>query len=244
MADNEDAGGRPYHMNASGHFYVVAECCTSCGVPVSEAPDLFAYDDRNHCHFKRQPTTRDEIDRALRAAWAAELECIRYGGTDADIRRRFAEFGSPHLCDVPPPSDIRPLVRDRVTFDTDSYDHARLSALDLARSYHDYVFDLGRLRQGDDESSRYRIWPVKGDAVAASLTYSSVEDSRHTVEFRVDDSTRGRWQVLHLSADRAGGRAVSLQIADWLEGIGFFCRVRWRSAEECAPGVPGQETPL
>jgi hypothetical protein len=46
----------------------------------SEAPDLFTYDESNHCFVKSQPRTQAEIDRAIRAVWAAELEYIRYRG--------------------------------------------------------------------------------------------------------------------------------------------------------------------
>jgi hypothetical protein len=100
-----DAGTR--RDSLTGPLYVLNGCCTACDVPVSEAPDIFADDDTNHCYVKRRPCAKGEIDRTLRAAWAAELECIRYRGRDVEFLRRFAEFGSPHLCDVPPPPDIR-----------------------------------------------------------------------------------------------------------------------------------------
>jgi hypothetical protein len=80
---------RPHPKNVPGPFYVLDGCCTACEVPVAEAPELFTFDESNHCYVKRQPRAKDEFDRALRAAWFAELECIRYRGNDAVILRRF-----------------------------------------------------------------------------------------------------------------------------------------------------------
>jgi hypothetical protein len=234
---------RPHLKNVSGPFYVLNGCCTACDVPVSEAPDLFTYDEANHCYVKRQPCTKDEVDRTLRAAWAAELECIRYRGSDPEILRRFAEFGAPHLCDVPPPPDVRPLIRDLVTFDTDLPGHARLSAVDLAQAYRDYLLGLDRRREGLDARFRYRVMPVVGDPATASLTYSWFEDDRHTVEFRVVRGPAGRWLIRHFSAGRAGARGVSNQLDDWLKGAGAFCRISWYSAEEWAAGGAGRASP-
>jgi len=240
MADDN----RPHPRNAPGPFYVVNGCCMACDVPVSEAPDLFTYDASNHCYVKRQPCTKDELDRTLRAAWAAELGCIRYRGNDAEVLRRFAEFGSQDLCDVPPPADIGPVVRDRVTFDTDFTDCIHLSAVALAESYHVYLLGLDCRREGLGVRFRYRVPPVKGDAKAASLTYSWFKAHWHTVEFRVVGSLASRWLVHHFSADRAGGQGVSNQLADWLRDAGTFCRVRWYSSEEWAAAGPGREVPL
>src|SRR6266480_3008020 len=93
--ERDDGGGgasvehehKPHPKNTPGPFYVVDGCCTACDVPVSEAPDLFTYDESNHCYVKRQPRTEEEFDRAFRAAWAAELQCVRYRGDDPAVLR-------------------------------------------------------------------------------------------------------------------------------------------------------------
>jgi ferredoxin len=75
----------PVHpKNVPGDFFVEAECCTLCGVPWSEAPDLFRYDD-DHCWVSRQPVTADEQRRMLRVIQLQDLGCIRYRGSDRKI---------------------------------------------------------------------------------------------------------------------------------------------------------------
>jgi hypothetical protein len=238
-----DEPNRPHPKNSPGPFYVVDGCCTACDVPVSEAPELFAYDDANHCYVKRQPRTKEELDRAFRVAWVAELQCIRYRGDDPEMLRRFAELGEPHLCDVPPPPEILPVVRDLVTFDTDSPDHARLSAIDLAEAYRGYLLRLDRKREGLGARFRYRFMPLVGNSVTASLAYSWFADDRHSVKFRVVGEADCRWLIRHYSAARAGGRGVSNQLDDWLKSAGHFCRIRWYSVEDWTGSGAWRESP-
>ncbi|MGH7135886.1 MAG: hypothetical protein ACREHD_09110, partial [Pirellulales bacterium] len=61
----------PHPNNAPGPFYVLHGCCTSCGAPIAEAPELFAYDSENHCYVRRQPGSRAvsrQIDDWLKGA--------------------------------------------------------------------------------------------------------------------------------------------------------------------------------
>lgn len=233
----------PHPKNVPGPFYVENGCCTACDVSVSLAPDIFTYDETNHCYVNRQPCTKDEVDRALRAAWSAELQCIRYRGNDPEVLRRFAESGISNLCDTPPPTEIRPVSRDLVTFDTDSLGHVHLSAIDLAEAYRGCLIGLDIQREGLDARFRYRILPVAGNPLEASLTYSWFEDNFHTVVFRVVGSPECRWLVRHFSAGHAGGRAVSIQLDDWLKGAGFFCRIRWYTAEDWSAGGMWRDAP-
>jgi hypothetical protein len=239
-----DETNRPHPKNVPGPFYVVDGCCTACGVPLSEAPGLFTFDEAHHCYVERQPRTKEEFDRAFHAVWAAELGCIRYRGDDPEVLRRFAELGEPHLCDVPPPPQIRPVVRDLVTFDTDSPDAAGLSAIDLAHAFRGYLLRLDSGREGLDVRYRYRLKPVVGDSAAASLTFSWFEEEQHTVEILVVSAPTHRWLIRHFSAGRAGARGVSNLLDDWLKGAGYFCRIRWYAAEEWAASGAGRETPL
>jgi len=63
-----------------GDFYVQNGCCTLCGVPETLAPDLIgrSAEKIEHCYWKRQPATPDEIDRAISILAAQELGCHRY----------------------------------------------------------------------------------------------------------------------------------------------------------------------
>src|SRR5260370_36518129 len=95
-------GIQPHPRNAGGPFYVVNGCCAACELPLLVAPELFAFDGKEHCYVKRQPSSKEEFDRALLAASDAELACIRYRGSDPEILRRFGELGRPELCDDRP----------------------------------------------------------------------------------------------------------------------------------------------
>jgi ferredoxin len=236
---------RPHSKNAPGPFYVVDGCCTACGVPVSVAPDLFVYDESDHCYVKRQPRTEEEFDRAFRAIWGAELQCIRYRGDDPAVLRRFAELGEPHLCDVPPSPAIRPVVRDHVTFDTASPDYFVLSAVDLAEAFRGHLFRLDKQRErlGLDTRFRYRFMPLSGDATTAVLTYSWFENDYHSVEFHVIGEPGRRWLVSHFSAARTGGRGVSNQLDDWLKGAGHFCFIRWYAGEDWRSSHEWRDSP-
>jgi len=225
-------------MNAPGPFYVVNGCCTACGVPFAEAPGLFAYDDVNHCFVTQQPASKQEHDQVVRAAWGAELQCIRYRGNDPQMLRRFAELGEPHLCDVSPPSEVLPVVRDLVTFETNSPQHAGMSAHDLAEAYRK---DVKRQLQ---PIHQVRFMPMSGGENVASLTYAWFKDSYHTVEFRVTNEVEYRWLIRHYSASVAGGRGVSLQIDDWLKGEQHFCHIRWFAAEQWPDADRWQSSPL
>lgn len=75
-------------------------CCTLCGVPHAEAPDLFG-ESREGCYVKKQPSSADEIDRMISAMAVQELGCIRYKGTDPDILARLSTIdGGVHIVSV------------------------------------------------------------------------------------------------------------------------------------------------
>jgi hypothetical protein len=76
---------QPHRLNVVGPFYVVDGCCTACGVPESEAPQLFAWDDSVHCYVRKQPAGPDELRQMVGAIANAELRCIRYRGRDQDV---------------------------------------------------------------------------------------------------------------------------------------------------------------
>ena len=102
----------PHPKNAPGPFYVENDCCMACDAPFHEAPDLMGTDDGQggyHCHFRKQPTTPDEVERAVRACAVSCVEAVRYAGSDPAILKRFQEWGGIHSSDVlsKPPQAVR-----------------------------------------------------------------------------------------------------------------------------------------
>jgi hypothetical protein len=70
--------------------------------PEGEAPDLMGFDEAaRSCYFRRQPTTPDEFDRAIRAVCASCCSAVRYRGQDPDVQRRLIELGQTESIDVP-----------------------------------------------------------------------------------------------------------------------------------------------
>jgi hypothetical protein len=94
---------KPHPANVPGEFYVVDGCCTLCEVPFAEAPDLFGtvQDPKGylHCFVKRQPETPAELDQMVSAIRCAELQCIRYRGSDRLIQLRLVSEGEGGICD-------------------------------------------------------------------------------------------------------------------------------------------------
>jgi len=83
----------PHRLNVVGDFYVTDGCCTACGVPEANAPNLFAYDPERHCYVCRQPVTPSELDGMVAAMAQQELGCIRYRGMDAAVMKALLERG-------------------------------------------------------------------------------------------------------------------------------------------------------
>lgn len=108
----------PHRKNVPGDFYVEDGCCTSCDVPMVEAPELFTYDidasGSHHCYVSRQPSDESELDCMIKTISCAEFECIHYRGRDDAILKRMADVDASHLCDVitpAPPTVQRPWWR-------------------------------------------------------------------------------------------------------------------------------------
>jgi hypothetical protein len=228
---------RPHPMNVPGPFYVVHGCCTACDVPFAEAPGLFAYDGKNHCFVKRQPGTKEELNRMMRAAWAAELQCIRYRGQEAEVLRRFGELGDPHLCDVAPPASIQPVFRNYVTFDAASSDGEPITPRDLALAFQEYLRSLNR------HWLTYEYTPIVADEATAEFSFSWYQSNFHPIEFCVMRVPDCRWLIRHSLVEKAGSRGVSNDVDDWLKSDPRFCKVRWYTQEQWNGSRNWQETP-
>jgi len=74
-----------------------------CELPFTEAPELFGKleDARGyaHCYVKRQPHTENEKEQMFSAIQVAELDCIRYRGSDRVFQLRLVEAGEGSICD-------------------------------------------------------------------------------------------------------------------------------------------------
>lgn len=89
----EQAPDKPYPKNVPGSFYVVNSECMTCGYPHVLAPDLMAWDAdaqgrENHCYFKKQPETPQEIDQAIKAIEGSCCGALRYSGSDPKILQK------------------------------------------------------------------------------------------------------------------------------------------------------------
>jgi hypothetical protein len=214
---------RPHPQSIGGPFYVVDGCCTACGVPESAAPDLFSYDAEQHCFVKRQPGSADEIARMLAAVRGAELDCIRYRGSDPDIIERFAELGVPGLCDRGPKVDAEVMLRKQVSFAKPSEGGA--TAEDMCSSFCEYVLD--------DAGIRARPITIEGDW--ASFEFAWVEDQFHFVRFR--RLLDGQWLAQHY-----GNVGVSDWLQEWLVHIGGT-DVRWYRGSDATRAQGWRATP-
>lgn len=227
----------PHPKNVPGPFYVENGCCTACDVPFTLAPDHFAYDGEGHCYVKRQPVNKEEIDRMLRAAWAAELECIRYRGQGPEVLRRLGEAGEPQLCDVPPPETVRPVLRNHVTFAAASAQVESMTLPEIAVAYQEY------LRSLNGRYMTYEFTPIVLNEASVSFSYSWSHDSFHPVEILAISLPNCRWLIRHSLIEKAGSRGASHHLDDWLKSDGRFCNVRWYSEEQWRNTQEWQDAP-
>ena len=68
----------------------------SCGVPEAIAPDLIGHAGDQHCYWKKQPGTQQELQKAIEILHSQELGCHRYRGNDPAILKLLP----PDCCDV------------------------------------------------------------------------------------------------------------------------------------------------
>ncbi len=53
LKEEQTSERMPFPKNVPGDFYVEDGCCTSCGMPTTEAPELFAYAPDGHCYVRQ-----------------------------------------------------------------------------------------------------------------------------------------------------------------------------------------------
>ncbi len=227
---------RPHPKNVDGPFYVEYGCCTACDVPMQEAPNHFAYDGDNHCYVCRQPQTAAETTDMIGTAWMAELQCIRYRGNEADDLRRFAELDLRGLCDVAPPQNIKPIIRNHVEFAVgDSL--AITTPLQLASEFVDH------LHSKNNEWRQFKTTTVNNTGNSASLEFSWYDDHYHPVEFAATSCVSNKWHVYYPLKNDLGDHGVGNVVSFWLsQNPGRFTDIRWYTHADWLGSKIGQST--
>jgi hypothetical protein len=94
----------PFAGNTPGPFYI-AEGCTLCMAPATEAPGMIADSsdlgmaELTSCTVYRQPISYSEVRVMIRAMAVSCVECVRYRGTDTRILSMLADAKQKHLAD-------------------------------------------------------------------------------------------------------------------------------------------------
>lgn len=93
--------------NSPGDFYTTGYWqegeesgdCLDCALPEEYAQDLMAdiYKDDTYTHFIRQPTSKEEVEKACVACEVCCVSALRYGGKDISIIQRLGN--NPEYCD-------------------------------------------------------------------------------------------------------------------------------------------------
>ncbi len=210
---------KPYYKNVAGDFYVEDGCCITCMVPEFHAPDLMSFDESNaHCFVSKQPTNDDEIYQAIKATWAAEVGCIRYGGRDTKILRRLAEAGVSESCDEQNiVQRIAPLLRNYVTFEQSKIQSVR----QLAQHAQTYI-----LSQNADYN-RFKVSKIKTDKSGDTFSFSWYQDKFYPIWFNRIES-KNTWYIFHSPEyEDIASRGISLQLDEWLRNDKKFTNIRW-----------------
>jgi hypothetical protein len=86
-----------------GDWRVDHELCVACGAPPVQAPELMGFGDKFagaragdiQCYFKKQPSSRQDVERACVAAATSCCNAIRYYGHDQEIRSKMPDLVGP-----------------------------------------------------------------------------------------------------------------------------------------------------
>ena len=218
---------KPHKDNVEGPFYVGEGCCTACDIPFQLAPELFSYDQDQHCYVSRQPETKEELDRIIRTLLYSEVQCIRYRGKEEDVLRRLGESGDAALADVEFPQ-VAQLVRTHVTFDVADPTDVFLTAADLAKLFKHYFLSTAT------ENSTYQFSPIESDGIRSAFSYSWFEDDFHDVEIQQLLLPECRWLIV---TDHPN------TIYDWLVEDKRFCNIRWYTRSKWESDKVWQDTP-
>ncbi|HET7462648.1 MAG TPA: hypothetical protein VFJ82_15445 [Longimicrobium sp.] len=202
--------------------------------PHEEAPELMGMDPATgECFFARQPADGREVYRALRAVAVAELQCLRYGGTDEGILTRLARLGETEVCDHAPPADAGEAPRTHVSVHAPS----AASAWEVAEALAERVGRTGY--------PAWRARPPVSDGPEVRLDFSWSETDGQSLWISADARAAGRWLVRHRPAERLTQVGVAMSLDDWLRDDPRFGDLRWYTeAEWDAGGHDGSPWPF
>jgi hypothetical protein len=203
---------------------------------MQEAPNHFAYDRDNHCYVCRQPQTAAETTDMIGAAWMAELQCIRYRGNDADVLRRFAELDLRELCDIDPPQNIEPIIRNHVEFAVGG-SLPTTTPQQLASEFIDH------LHSQNNEWRQFKTTSVHTTENSASLEFSWYDDNFHPIEFAATSGVANKWHVYYPLKNDLGDHGVGNVVSFWLsQKPDRFSDIRWYTDAEWLGSKIGQST--
>jgi hypothetical protein len=228
---------KPYSKNVEGDFYVEDGCCMTCMVTEIHAPNLMGFDEiENHCFVAKQPTDESEVFQAIKATWAAEVDCLRYRGQNPNILRRLAEAGASDSCDHKTLiQGIKPLLRSHVTFECAQIQ----SELETANQFKEYILNQ------NTEYLRYRVSKITSDNSGVTFSFSWYENDYYSVRFKKTE-LKDTWHIFHsLDYEKIGSRSVSLMIDEWLRNNKKANNIKWYSNTAWNKTLrEGQETPF
>jgi hypothetical protein len=88
-------------LNVAGDFYIENQCCITCDLPRTLAPDMFRYTDtKDHCYVYKQPETADQMERILQAMQGAEVLCVRCRTRNESLLQTLRKRGLDKQCDA------------------------------------------------------------------------------------------------------------------------------------------------
>lgn len=227
---------KSYSKNVQGDFYVEDGCCITCMVTEVHAPNLIGFDEsENHCFVAKQPTNENEVYQAIKATWAAEVDCLRYKGQNPRILRRLAEVGASDSCDHKTLTlGIKPLLRNHVTFEHSPI----LSELEIANQCREFIFSRST------EYLHYKASRVTNGKSGVTFAFSWYKGNNYSVWFNRIKAT-GIWHIFHSPEyEEVGSKSVSLIIDEWLRGNKQVANIKWYTNTSWNKSFEWQETPF
>ncbi|MBT6493276.1 MAG: ferredoxin [Planctomycetaceae bacterium] len=204
---------------------------------MQEAPHHFAYDGDNHCYVCRQPQSGAETTDMIGTAWMAEFECIRYRGNDPDVLRRLAELDLRRICDIEPPSQIIPVIRNHVRI-TIIGTPATDSSQQLAKEF------INHLASQNNEWRQFKTKTIRSSANASSLEFAWYEDHFHPILFASIPDSASEWHIEYPLKNDLGDRGVGNVVSYWLNcNEGRFTNIRWYTDSDWHGDKSWQSTP-
>ena len=240
---------KPHPRNVDGPFYVEHGCCAGCGVPHDEASKLFDWE-ADHCFVSRQPQSDVELDRMMFAMWAADMECVRYRGTNFEIINRISEMGLLKCCDNAQDEAAIPVVRNRVHFETTSANTGITASLiaksfkkyfTKAKSFFEFVTLIGASNSEGFYGKSCRI--TEANENAACVEFSWVQGSRHKVRI-VSGLAANRWVIQLSPFSDHTARGAARVIDEWLRGHLCATSIQWWVEDESGTAKNRRDTPI